>query len=569
MTERPNSPQTDDPASTASHPEAVTPKSWHVQDLAGPVWRLIDFTPSSYRMLAIVRIYVAVVGLIYALRLFPLRHLRLDLSDPLLNFQYLTCHTLWLVTLVMMVFGYGGKLRNGLHFLAALLVLDPPRQLVMGSTVQESLYLQLAFFLIFVPTDRCLQFNFRRDGKPRWSRTEDAPKPIDGLGVYLFIVNFGFILFSAGIFKAWDPLWEEGIGFAATFNLTWIRVPWIPDMPPTSGLSQFMNYGALVMEMGYLFTLIFRRTRILSLLMLLPFFLSLIFPLRIDMIGWIGAGFILLQASISLPRAPESQSSEKQLQLLAGIPAAFIIFSVLLTFSITFKVWDYTQNDYAKRQFLPRLKDARVDAYRQTSSYRVATGSAGFLETAFQVLQLETFNRYCLRQGAAKLFTKRHTVGIFTFRVLVHDQAGQTHEPIRIFNPDMTGEQTTDLFAVRNLQANMYWISDIAHNASMRYRDPFPINLTRKNFLGRLLRHVEAAVPEEIEPERMEVLIRPIPINLEICGKPSIEARDWETLATWEKDRDKIRIHQVTPVPVQCRVTGLANYWVTPHPNVN
>ena len=76
-------------------------------------------------------------------------------------------------------------------------------------------------------------------------------------------------------------------------------------------------------------------------------------------------------------------------------------------------------------------------------------------------------NHYTIRQRPWTLFTARHTIGIYEYRVEHTLEGGEVVEPLEVFRVDGSpGRHSARLFQPRYLQAAMYPISDYAHYRS-------------------------------------------------------------------------------------------------------
>ncbi|MCH2132048.1 MAG: hypothetical protein MK179_23155, partial [Pirellulaceae bacterium] len=353
-----------------------------------------------------------------------------------------------------MLLGRGGWVRNVLHFAVTLVLLDPLIALPVGNSVQEALYLLLAFSLIFIDVDE------RQEAKAsEWSE----------LGIWLFGMNFGFILISAGLFKAMCPLWAAGDGFGITYNLPWIREP---ALNVGETLLLLMSYGSILLEVGFLIAFLLPALRWVSLIMLCCFFGGLIFPLRLDMIGWIGMGYPILLLSITqLPFCTHPASGHRSPRVRA-VAAAGFLYCCLLCTSQFFTRWDFTENDYERLYGDSVGATADNDAFRDGIVYRGVRKLNELLTPMIGANSVQQFNRYCTRQKPWTLFTKRHLIGICEFRVVVTTALGEELHPFNLFNVDLTpGPGTTGLFVCRNLQSQMYALSDLYHRASYAGED--------------------------------------------------------------------------------------------------
>jgi len=532
--------------------------------------------------LGVFRIGFALVGLVFCWRLFGIRTFRFDgswVDSPWLELF----HVAWLVVLVMLLLGIGGVLRDIAHFLLCLLLLDAK---TIGASVQESLFLLLTFHLLFIRTDGGLNVRSLR----AWigaRRADDTAReqPVGssggasssqsntwtGAAVWWFGVNFGFILVSAGLFKALCPLWQAGIGFRMTFGLPWIRAPFIPDFATDSLLPVLLNHMSIALEVGFLFCFLIARLRLLSLFMLCMFFGGLILPMRLDMIGWIGLLYPLLLLSVTplkpWRRLEQVKTSGRTLRVALGA----MLFSGMMCAMTAFKRWDFTENDYAKTSPVFVGTTADEDAYRDRAVYKLAVGVHRPLDWLFDVIGVRSLNKRTTRQKGWTLFTKRHTVGIYGYRVLVTLQDGTQTEPIRVFEEDLSaGPDSNGFLTVRNFQGGMYALSDLAHRSSFAS----PEELAEASFLRRHERafapYLHYALRDTGEnAAKVEILVRPIGVDLTELGFGKTVDHGWQPLVRYDVATDKTEILRVGAFNIQARVPYLENYWVTQHPWTN
>jgi HTTM domain len=288
-------------------------------------------------------------------------------------------------------------------------------------TANEELYVMLAFWMCFV------QLNPGRHAAP-------APAwPAVLLGI-----NVGVYFLTAGIDKYCDPLWSAGTGLYHALLMPWLRSPraeWLLDC--RWGLT-LMNYIALAMELAVLPLLFLRNTRWLACVLMFLFFGMLMWPMRLDMIGPVG---LCLTLAVWAGAGPALR--------LSRIGWGMLIYTLLCS------VHAITAVGY----------NGKLDPGWITANKLVQN-----------VLPRPArwFNEHLTYMIPKKLFSERHTVGMWAFRILVQTPDGRTVEPIRIFEPDKSGgPDTRSLGSIRQLQVCMYNVSSVATRVADR-QSPTP-----------------------------------------------------------------------------------------------
>lgn len=161
-----------------------------------------------------------------------------------------------------MLVGVGGRVTNLVHYILASLILQNDDT---GSTVNEGLCLMTVFWMIFVRLDavksvRCFVLKADAFATPRaWP-------------VYFLGVDVGVMVFTAGITKWTGPFWFNGIGFFQTSSLPWIKPDRVSSVLDVKWLMYAMNYVALIFETAFIPLFLFRKTRPISLVLLVAFF---------------------------------------------------------------------------------------------------------------------------------------------------------------------------------------------------------------------------------------------------------------------------------------------------------
>lgn len=520
--------------------------------LLQPVGRLSCSGAANPSLLALFRVAFALVGLAFSIRSLPFTGLVWYGESGLLASQAVlsSLHALWIGVLCLILFGIGGRASWILHLVLATAILDTG----IGRSVQEALYLFPAFWMIFAELDRSFALRLRMSrpwiqviGKHRGDWPAAWP-------IYLFALHVGLVLLAAGLYKAADPLWQEGVGYYYTFLLPWIRVGSMEFLLDIRPVMYGLNYVALLGEILFIFLFAFQRTRIVAIAILAAMFGQLIFPLRLDFIGWIGLTYVLALLSVErrASRRMASALHERQ-QLAPQRPATtglLILACTLIVVCFSFVM----------------VKD-----FMRGASYDVPPRSSGESESStsraappsFPRLALSAINNHTLRARRWTLFTRQHTLGIYEYRVIVRLETGE-YEPFRVFNPDKTPGPYSAGFVPRYLQALVYPVSDLAHRLTAR-PDYVPSEAELRPL--KALVHFGLARMATQEAGRVrDVVLRISPVLMperyEGSSKPWLAA-EWTDFLSFDV---RTGTYSISPPSMtfsrQSRVPGLSNSWL-------
>ena len=155
--------------------------------------------------------------------------------------------------------------------------------------------------------------------------------------VFLMGINLSFIVTIAGVFKALDPVWLEGLGFYYAFLQPWIRVPESTFLLNEKWFVYSMNYLGIIFETLALFFFPFKKTRPLSIFLLFCFLILVLYPLRIDPVA--PAGLVLLLGILSMQdisfanvKSYKTSSSERKIDtkfLIIALSIFLMQFSII------------------------------------------------------------------------------------------------------------------------------------------------------------------------------------------------------------------------------------------------
>ena len=538
--------------------------------------------PTHGPTLALFRIAYALVGLFYAVTSVEFVKLRWYDSD-IPSQIFLITHYLWIFLLCLMLIGIGGRVRNFLHFLVALFLLDPNITTPLGNSVQETVYLLPAFWISFMNLDEYLALKISRNPFKIRFIFQKIPGPISEWPIFLLGLNYGAIFCSAGIHKLMDPLWQMGLGYYMTSSLPWIAVPGlVAEYSKAKFFYLFINHSTIVLEIALVLLWIFKKTRLLATFLIIAFFAGLVFPLRLDFIGWIGLTYFFAFLSISsyrhfLPKKlrprPKAVNSEEVLKEPFSFKLGYLVFSIniILMFNYHFlfaldrRPADILAKCAAKNTdpYRDLEKDLEEIAYRESSWYQM--GTKIFFDNIFVWLN-RAVSDLTTRQGRWHLFTRLHNYGTYEYRVILHLKNGQRIEPVVIFNPDYTGGPYTQGIVPRYAQACMYPLAYAANILS--FHPGHQPNPRQTSFANSVTSFAESKLDKKQKEQLIASEILVAAVKRDARGKEPTKTSvsEWKSLFLRDAKTGKIRWFSPARHPLQSRVECLPNFWLSNNP---
>ncbi len=204
----------------------------------------------------------------------------------------ITCfHYLWLFLLLLVLFGTRRRLVYLIHFVLSCCFFD--------DNIGDFMLKIAAFWSIFMIPQGPI---FLKAGRSKLSAFFGFDNEISIItplwSVFLLGINLSLIITIAGIYKALDPVWLEGLGFYYSFLQPWIKVPESTFLLDQKWFVFVMNYLGIIFETLALFFFPFKRLRPLSLFMIFCFLFLVLYPLRIDPVA--PAGLVIFIAVLSM-----------------------------------------------------------------------------------------------------------------------------------------------------------------------------------------------------------------------------------------------------------------------------
>lgn len=96
----------------------------------------------------------------------------------------------------------------------------------------------------------------------------------------------------------------------------------------------------------------------------------------------------------------------------------------------------------------------------------------------FNYCKLQLLNNFTFRILNYRLFNAHHIFGLYQYRVIHQLPDGTMIEPLKVFNEDLSSNQSATLFSTRYLQALLYSVSDAVreHRKNLSYEVPLYLN---------------------------------------------------------------------------------------------
>lgn len=204
----------------------------------------------------------------------------------------ITCaHYIWLFLLLLIFLGTRRRLIYIFHFFLSCYFFD--------DNIGDFMIKIASFWSIFMIPQGPIFMKTGKSAVSTFFGFDNETSSITPLwSVFLLGINLSLIITIAGIYKALDPVWLEGLGFYYTFLQTWIRVPESTFLLDHKWFVLVMNYLGIIFEILALFFFPFKKLRPLSIFMIFCFLILILYPLRIDPVA--PAGLVILIAVLSM-----------------------------------------------------------------------------------------------------------------------------------------------------------------------------------------------------------------------------------------------------------------------------
>jgi hypothetical protein len=293
--------------------------SVHVTKAIRRLLEMISFPQADPRLLGVARMCFAFLGFCYLVGVREFSPFLWQLSQPSAALAF------WAASLCLLFVGLGGALTAVVHFIAVLWIGE-----CIGPRVGFDFfhYRAIAFWLCFAHSTAGLSLDAIRN----------KPQSVPSWPLYMLGMNLGLWLLSGGVLKACDPLWTQGTGFYFAFLMPWTHDPCLGFLLDWSWLMLGANWCVMIAELLWLPLFVMPATRWVAIILAVCFYASLIFIMRLSLIGECGLVACLALASMTdWPRG--EQAPRHRLTPTAG--ATFLVSCALvgLCFLHAHSVW--------------------------------------------------------------------------------------------------------------------------------------------------------------------------------------------------------------------------------------
>jgi hypothetical protein len=396
-------------------------------------------------------------------------------------------HGLWFLFAALLLVGVKTKLVKLLHFATIAIVLN---NLTTGVSVQELVFLTTGFWSMFMTLDT--HFTIRDRQTQHDGVTPTFP-------IYLLAVNLALHIFSAGILKAFDPIWIDGGGIFYTYSLPWIKSPLLDFVFDYPDVLVAMNYVALVFEILTLPLLMWKRTVPLGVLLIACFFLQLTFIIRIDFIG--PGGLIACIPMIGLLRI-NHQSKSGALTRTRLLPILGVSLLLLMSVIASIRILDSGYPMVPQHLHYISSSGENIETYPEPIHH---LGTQSPLQQAIEVL-----NKYSVKVSPHSLFTSRHLLDTWAFRIVLKCEDGKSIEPIKVFKQNLDPGYFTIGPVTRWMQMRQYLVTRTVQRINMTGIEELPtIEVERYR---RLFEFAISHIPSSIPIKSAKILLAPIPV---------------------------------------------------------
>lgn len=382
----------------------------------------------------------------------------------------------WLAVSLLLLLGIGGRITGIVQLLLSVFILRNG----ITFSISEIVHLICSWVFVLVRTDTIFSVNnlLLKSGKRFWETFSVPFEHSSAWGVFIIGWYFGMLFLSAGLDKAIDPLWIKGMGFYTFAILPWTLEGPLRHIADYKWFVLFCNYATILIEVGLFFFFPFAKTRFWAVLAFILLAFGLIWPFNIFFIGhYTFILSILLLSICDIPFLNYNQYNSAPVGSMPFRKKIQVTAIVLIPLSVLTVLEFNTMENFLKDQFdLMAHKETRdLKTYNNLNELTISELSSSYHEGILS--NLSKLPIYKIREKPLDLlswfispfrvglFSSKHLVGLYAYRITIQKSSGQIVEPVKYFQPDKSrGDYDQHFFMLNIFQSNMYFMGDFSQD---------------------------------------------------------------------------------------------------------
>ncbi|MCH2203939.1 MAG: hypothetical protein MK102_18390, partial [Fuerstiella sp.] len=479
------------------------------------------------------------------------------LEHPIVRYGAYLALVVWGCLGLCIAAGWGGRWARVANLILSAIFLRN----ILHKGIYTSTFTLNAWLSVLTPCDFRLRLGQRE--------SPNCPQSILNSALPLFFVglHFGFIFLDVALDKLLCPLWATGAGFYNFAVMPWVLPPHLDWITDHKLLMVLGNWGGLLVESLFVVLWLFRKSRPVAIAGLMLLGIGLCWPFNIFLIGPLAVTFALGLSSILL-----LERFRGAVPLDSPVSGAWFLIPA---YSILFFVPHIMETDLhppslshrvSYFESAPEWKRGQdvTDIVRRPSSQSVLGELARDLN-GLELLQTpwKSIGVWFLAAKRHALFSKRHTLGMYGYRIELETPTAKRIEPVSYFTRECERANSWDGFLESNcyLAAN-YAIGDFARWASFGrfYGDHLQV-------MGGILvepffeNSMAAAGSDRVPIKRVVLLVKAIETSVDWRGRLEQSSDGWTELIIFYPETGRYELgrkpHQHA---VQGRDPSLPNY---------
>ncbi len=459
----------------------------------------------------------------------PVNFPRLGLETPSI-LAYLISG-IYILALIMLLIGRYIQLAWIVIFITGILVIPFSLEIFIKNIIN--------FYAIFIPVSL-------------WKGEYDKKQKQGSAAVLLMGLSFAFLVTGAGVYKLLDPVWQEGLGLYYTMNIPFFPKEHLWFVLDYEWLMRFLNYLTIVVEMLALPLFLFRKTRLLGVLMIvfLAFFLA--YPMA--GIGVVGGPILIAICPIFLAICPvlhpylnKGKRFLDKLNNFLDSPKSHsfgflnkeYVYLFLFWWSIS-GMFFYTLKDLDIFVNNPPTYRSFVNTKSKHLSEVIPMPIYWRLQIIKKGLKYTRPNIYAEFIWLLELFDYNHLFGRVIFKIEYFDKNNKKYEPVTFFDNNGAVSSDYPLMANEKYILSAFRMMWIKQNCGLNsyFEEDF-----LRNFLP-LIKYCKNEIEQDIDITKVIIQIKPIhqPYNYQGNYKPW-ENEEWKPFFEIDYQSKKRKYH--------------------------